>query len=142
MRVDQCVQQQPHEAWRRLTIRDTTKGKMRVNILHQRVWLWDGKQNRAKHRHLIVRSEVNGSKIKYNLSNAPANKALKRLAYMQAQRYWVKRYFQDSKTSCGMSEYQARRWRSWHHHMALVMMAMLFMLEQRLSYKGAHPLLS
>jgi hypothetical protein len=41
-----------------------------------------------------------------------------------------------------MSDYQARGWRSWHHHMALVMMAMLFMLEQRISYKGSHLLLS
>jgi len=41
-----------------------------------------------------------------------------------------------------MAEYQARGWRSWHHNMALVMMAMLFMLEQWLSYKSSHPLLS
>lgn len=142
MRVDQWVAQQPDEAWRRLTIRDTTKGKLRVDILHQRVWLWDGKERQAKHWHLVVRREINGSKIKYSLSNAPATIAIKRLAYMQAQRYWVERSFQDSKTSCGMSDYQARGWRSWHHHMALVMMAMLFMMEQRVSYKGSHPLLS
>jgi SRSO17 transposase len=49
---------------------------------------------------------------------------------------WVERSFQDAKTSCGMSDYQARGWRSWHHHMALVMMAMLFMLEQRISVDG------
>jgi SRSO17 transposase len=142
IQVDQWVRQQPAEAWKRLTIRDTTKGKLRVDILHQCVWLWDGKEKQAKHWHLLVRREVKGSKIKYSLSNAPANTALKRLAYIQAQRYWVERSFQDSKTSCGMSDYQARRWRSWHHHMALVMMAMLFMLEQRLLYKDSHPLLS
>jgi SRSO17 transposase len=142
MQVEQWVRQQPDDAWRRLTIRDTTKGKLRVDILHQRVWLWDGKEKQPKHWHLIVRREINGSKTKYSLSNAPASTALKRLAYMQAQRYWVERAFQDSKTSCGMSDYQARSWRSWHHHMALVMMAMVFMLEQRLSYKGSHPLLS
>ena len=142
MQVHRWVQQQPAEAWRRLTIRDTTKGKLRVDILHQRVWLWDGKEKQAKHWHLIVRREVNGSKIKYSLSNAPANRTVKRLAYMQAQRYWVERSFQDSKSSCGMADYQARSWRSWNHHMSLVMMAMLFMLEQRLSYKGSHPLLS
>jgi len=142
MQVAQWVQQQPAEAWKTLTIRDTTKGKLRVNILHQRLWLWDGKEKQAKHWHLIVRREANSSKIKYSLSNAPAHTAVKRLAYMQAQRYWVERSFQDSKSSCGMSDYQARSWRSWHHHMALVMMAMLFMLEQRLLYKDSHPLLS
>ena len=142
IRVDQWVQQQPGKAWKRRSIRDTTKGVLRVDILHRRVWLWDGKEEKAKHWHLIVRREINGSKTKYSLSNAPGNTSIKRLAYMQAQRYWVERSFQDSKNSCGMSEYQARKWRSWHHHMALVMMAMLFMLEQRLKYKDSYPLLS
>jgi hypothetical protein len=27
---------------------------------------------------------------------------------MQAQPYWVERFFQDSKTICSMSDYQAR----------------------------------
>ena len=61
---------------------------------------------------------------------------------MQAQRYWVERNFQDAKNQCGMGEYQARKWQSWHHHMAMVMMAMLFMVEQRIFYKDAYPLLS
>jgi hypothetical protein len=34
------------------------------------------------------------------------------------------------------------KWRSWHHHMAMVMMALLFMLEQRLLHKEQYPLLS
>jgi SRSO17 transposase len=142
IRVDQWAKEQPAKSWKRLSIRETTKGKLRVDVLHQRVWLWDGKEKQAKHWHLIVRREINGSKINYSLSNAPANTSLKRLAYMQAQRYWVERSFQDSKNSCGMGDYQARSWRSWHHHMALVMMAMLFMLEQRLVHKNSHPLLS
>jgi hypothetical protein len=40
-----------------------------------------------------------------------------------------------------MFAYQVRGWRSRHHHMALAMMAILFMLHQQLSYKGSHPLL-
>jgi len=42
----------------------------------------------------------------------------------------------------GLADYQVRGWRAWHHHMALVMMAMLFMLEEKLSYKQSRPLLS
>ena len=79
-----------------------------MDILHQRVWLWDEKEKQAKHWNLVGRREVKSSKIKYSLSNAPESTAAKRLAYMQAQRYWVERSFQDSKTSCGMSDYQAR----------------------------------
>jgi hypothetical protein len=80
MRVDQWVQQQPDDAWRRLTIRDTTKGKLQVDILHQRVWLWDGKEKQAKHWHLVTRHEAKSSKIKYSLSNAPESTTVKRLA--------------------------------------------------------------
>jgi len=43
----------------------------------------------------------------------------------------VERSFEDEKGECGMADYQVRKWTGWHHHMALVMMAMLFMLDER-----------
>ena len=142
MRVDKWAAQQPEDNWQRVHVRDTTKGKLLVDFLHKRVWLWDGEEAHAHCWHLIIRREVKNKKIKYTLSNAPENTNLKRLAFMQAQRYWIERVFQDAKNQCGLGEYQARKWRSWHHHMAMVMMAMLFMLEQRLLHKKQYPLLS
>ena len=61
---------------------------------------------------------------------------------MQRQRYWVERAFEDAKSECGMADYQVRKWSAWHHHMALVMMAMLFMLSERIHHKDTYPLLS
>lgn len=142
IRVDQWATQQPDEAWQRMYVRNTTKGKLLVDVLHKQIWLWDGKESKANCWHLVIRREVDGSNIKYSLSNAPKKTNLKRLFYMQAQRYWVERSFQDAKMQCGLGQYQARKWRSWHHHMAMVMMAMLFMLEERLLYKDSYPLLS
>lgn len=142
IRVDQWVNQQPPSKWKRTRVRNTTKGKLQVGILHHRVWLWDGKESEAKCWHLVVRREIGSKDMKFSLSNAPASTSYKRLAYMQAQRYWIERNFQDAKNQCGMGQYQARKWRSWHHHMATVMMAMLFMVEQRMRYKDAYPLLS
>jgi hypothetical protein len=40
------------------------------------------------------------------------------------------------------ADYQVRKWSGWHHHMALVFMAMLFMLEERLRAADVYPLLS
>ena len=76
------------------------------------------------------------------MSNAPEATPPERLAFMQGQRYWVERSLQDGKGEVGLGDYQARKWSSWHHHMALVMMAMLFMLKTRLSHKDDYPLLS
>ncbi len=61
---------------------------------------------------------------------------------MQAQRYWIERAFQDAKSHAGLSHYQARNWAAWHRHMALVMIAMLYMVEQREQMKNDFPLLS
>jgi SRSO17 transposase len=41
-----------------------------------------------------------------------------------------------------MADCQARKWSAWHHHTALVMMAMLFLLRERRRHEGALPLLS
>src|ERR1019366_5463604 len=80
--------------------------------------------------------------IKFTLSNAAAETALERLAIMQGQRFWVERSFQDGKSNCGMADYQVRLWSGWHHHMAMVMIAMLFMAEERTAQHDTEPLLS
>ena len=41
-----------------------------------------------------------------------------------------------------MGQYQARKWRAWQHHMALVGLARLFVLEERLVRQETEPLLS
>jgi hypothetical protein len=51
---------------------------------------------------------------------------------MQGQRYFVERALEDAKQQGGFGEYQVRGWRGWHHHAALVMMAMLFITRERL----------
>jgi SRSO17 transposase len=143
MRVDAWVRKQAPGAWKRVALRDGSKGKIFVDILHRIIWLWDGKEPEARRWHLVVRREIDSPKeIKYSLSNASLDTPTERLAFMQAQRYWVERPFQDAKTQCGMGEYQARGWFAWHHHMSMVLLAMLFMLEQKLQHQPDIPLLS
>ena len=143
LRVDAWVHGQPPSAWQRLRLRDSTKGALQIEVLHRRVWLWDGKETQARCWHLLVRREITAAQeIKYTLSNASTETSTQRLAQMQAQRYWIERAFQNGKSQAGLDHYQARGWVSWHHHMALVMMAMLFMVEERSACCDTYPLLS
>ena len=129
--------------WTRTTLRDSTRGPLRVDVAHRRVWVWDGEEVTARCWHLVVRREVGSpTRIKYSLSNAPVDTALERLAQMQGERYWVERAFEDGKGECGLADYQAVGWRAWHHHVTMVMLAMLFIAEQRVAYQPGLALLT
>ena len=131
------------DAWTRCILRDSTRGPLRVDVAHRRVWVWDGEEAAARCWHLIVRREVGApKKIKYSLSNAPADTPLERLAQMQGGRYWVERAFEDAKGKCGLADHQALGWRAWHHHVSMVMLAMLFIAEQRVAHQPGLALLT
>ena len=87
---------------------------------------------------------MDGNKdTKYSFSNGGINQYTPReFAYFQIQRYWVERNFDDAKNEVGMSDYQVRKWNGWHHHHALVFMASLFLLKQKIDYQKEAPLMS
>ena len=61
---------------------------------------------------------------------------------MQGQRYWIERALQQGQQDVGLGDDPVRGWRGWHHHLTLVMMAMLFLLEERQLHQQPRPLLS
>jgi SRSO17 transposase len=133
----------PSQRWKAVTLRKTTRGVLRVRICRSKVYVWDGESEKVRCWTLIATKSIGiNPDTKISLTNASKHTNLKRLGWMQRQRYWVERAFEDAKSECGMADYQVRKWSAWHHHMALVMMAMLFMLSEKISHKDTHPLLS
>ena len=126
-----------------LKLRNTTRGKLNVRVLRTPVYIWDEDNNEVLQYFLVATQTLGKNpETKISLSNTPERLELKTLAWMQLQRYWVERAFEDAKSECGMADYQVRKWSAWHHHMALVMMAMLFMLNERILHKDTYPMLS
>ena len=143
IRVDVYVKEYAAYEWPTVTVRHGTKGPLKLSIHTRRVWVWDGESDVVSERTLIITRNHANTKIKYSLSNVDSiQTSLQRLAYMQAQRYWVERAFQEAKSELGMSDYQVRKWTAWHHHMALVMLALAFLVKERILYKQELPLLT
>jgi SRSO17 transposase len=141
--VGEIVDSLSTKRWKTVTLRDTTRGVLKVRICRLQVYVWDGESEKVKRWTLIVsKSLAKNPDTKISLTNAPKHKTLRRLGWMQRQRYWIERVFEDAKSECGMADYQVRKWSAWHHHMTLVMMAMLFMLSERIRHKDTRPLLS
>ena len=74
-------------------------------------------QRSGSKRYDIVATSTLGKnpQIKISLTNADDTIDLKKLAWMQHQRYWIERAFEDGKSECGMADYQVRKWSAWHH---------------------------
>lgn len=129
-----------------ITIRSGTKGAIKSKIAVINVYTWDGHSSSSKQRQLLIRisATTNGNEeIKYALCNAkPGQYTAKQIAQMQAQRYFVERAFQECKTDIGMSEYQVRDWKAWHHHMAMCMMAQAYIVTEKKEHQENMPLLS
>jgi hypothetical protein len=81
--------------------------------------------------------------VKYSISNGDLNEYThKEYAYFIAQRYGVERSFDNAKNELGMSDYQIRKWQSWHTHHSLVMMASLYVTTQLIEHQIEISLLS
>ena len=129
-------------AWQPVTGRNTTRGKLELRAWRQVVYVWDGHSAHARRLTLVVTENRDGTDRKYTVTNAPEATPLERMVFCQRQRYWIERTFEDAKGECGMADYQVQKWSGWQHHMALVMMALLFMLQERLEQKKEYPMLS
>ena len=140
--VQQFVQGCPTKDWRVYNVRETTRGSLKLRVLRKSVYVWDKHSGKGRRYELLVTESLDGQDRKYSLTNQKPSTSTRRLCWMQRQRYWVERCFEDGKSQCGMADYQLRLWNAWHHHMALVMMAMLFMLSEKLRMQEQCPLLS
>lgn len=139
--VEQLAQRHFESQSRWVVMRPGHKGPIEVRVWHRTVWCWEPKWDCPKKRTLIVREDRAGD-FKYTLTNLTDIQDPQRLAYIQGQRFWIEHAFQEAKSQLGMAQYQVRVWRGWHHHMALVALAMLFTLGEQSTSKPHAPLLS
>ena len=135
-RVDKIWRDYAPRLAQNVSFRNATKGTLKAQVL--RIALCD-KDGLTNGRSLVISCDGTGA-IKYSLTNALGN--ARELCYRQHQRYWIERAIQEAKSEVGMAQYQVRGWFGWHQHSAMVTLAMLFALQQKLAYRDCVPLLS
>ncbi len=140
--VADLVEENFKERHKVLSYRQGTKGKLCARVWIKDVWVWEGRwKSGPRKRRLIVRQDESGD-FKYSLTNLPDPKDWQRDLYVQGQRFWIEHSFHEAKSQTGMAQYQVRVWPGWHHHMAMVCLATLFMDETKVRHKKSQPLLS
>jgi len=143
VRLDELFKTINPKAWKTEVIRDTTKGKLKLKVYKLSVWYWNKKDDKAIKRTIIITKTLDKKpKIKFSVSNGDVDEySCKQYAYFVSQRYWVERTFDNAKNELGMSDYQIRKWKSWHNHHSLLFLTSLLIMKQQIDNVNV-PLLS
>ena len=129
------------EDFEEIAFRQGHKGKVCGRFWLGEVWHWERGESRARKRSLLIRKDADGS-LKFSLTNIQKDGELVAYARAQGQRYWIEHAFHEAKSQLGMAQYQVRVWKGWHHHMAMVCMAQLFVETHKKAVSEESPLLT
>jgi SRSO17 transposase len=118
----------PDTHFQRFPVRNTERGVLDDRFAMRRVWTI--REGELAEEWLVIRHE-NDQRYTYALSNAPANTAPDRLAWLKCVRHFVERANQDAKSETGWDELQAQKYRAWEHHLAMTIMATWFIAQTK-----------
>jgi SRSO17 transposase len=130
--VVEAMKQIPTKAWKKMTVAEGSQGPRVYEYAEKVVWFSEeGTPTPTFERLLFRRSIGQEAEVKFQRSNAPLKVRLPRLAEVGGSRWTIEQDFQAGKGECGLDEYETRGWVGWHHHTALSMLALLFLVLQR-----------
>jgi SRSO17 transposase len=116
----------PPSAWQALQVRQGAVGPLVFEFAAVRVWSMRHRKPGPPAWLLIRRSLGEEPEVKYYVSNAEAETPVSTLALVACTRCRVEEFFEACKSYLGMAQYEVRSYVGWHHHMALVGLAHLF----------------
>jgi SRSO17 transposase len=140
VRLDEWAERIPATARRRYRMLEGAKGPLVADFVAFRaVAVRDrlpGPEGWVLLRYKVIGPD-DQPKVKFYLSNAPADTGLEELVRICGMRWPIESSFEEGKGELGMDQYELRFWAGWHHHMTLVILAHHFLvrLQRRLSQR-------
>jgi SRSO17 transposase len=132
IRVVEAIKHLPTNAWKRMTVAEGSQGPRVYDYAEMTAWFSEEGVPAPTHERFLVRRSLGQEpEFKFQRSNVPMQIKLSRLSEVGGSRWTVEQDFQAAKGECGLDEYETRGWIGWHHHTALSMLALLFLVLQR-----------
>lgn len=131
LRVDAVAQHLPDTAWQPVTIKEGSKGPLRVQVACLRVIaLRDGLP--GPDVWLVLRRGMTPeAELKTYLCNAAADVPRRILIWLLGMRWPIELAIREGKDELGMDHYEVRSWRGWHRHLTLTFLAHHFLVWQQ-----------
>lgn len=138
-RADAWAAQQPDARWTRLTVRDGERGPLQVDAMAVRVRTKEERRVGPEERLVVTRTVEAAPRTDYSLSNADPGVPLSELVRVRFTRHRIEEVFGAAKGEVGLGQYEVRGWVGWHHHMTLSLLALWFLVLERIRVGGENP---
>jgi len=145
-RVDNVCRYSPvfrQKPWRRVRIKDTTRGPVIWEIKAERVHLVDASNPdnnisfpTDRRYWLLVARNPRTSEVKYFISNASAKTTLKELLRIAFARWHVEKWFERAKQEAGFGAFEVRTYTSLIRHWLSSRIAMYFLAAETQRLRG------
>lgn len=122
-------------SWQTYRIKDTQKGPEVWHIRETRFYPNDGGLPGRECRLIIAVHALSGE-VKYFLSDAGPEVALKTLLYVAFSRWHIERLFEDGKGEVGFDHFEVRSYKSLIRHLVLTNLSLYFLCEQTTRLRG------
>jgi SRSO17 transposase len=133
VRVDRWAAALPSSAWTRVEVRPGEKGPLIVEAVKRRVSAKTDRRRAGPEEVLVVfreKQEDSTFKHDYALSNGSAETPLPEFARVFNAEHRIEQCLKRAKGEAGLSHYQVRTWRGWHHHQTLSLIATWFLTKE------------
>jgi SRSO17 transposase len=133
------------EAWRTISWRRGTRGRLTGLFAARRVRVADGHKHRMLDNRMqcmpgdevwLVGERRSTGEQKYYVSNLPGETTLKRLAATIKARWICEQAHQQLKEELGLDHFEGRSWTGLHRHALMTMIAYAFLQSRRLKATG------
>lgn len=126
-------------SWGLYRVKDTEKGPVVWWVRESRFYPSSGGLPTGEELRLIVAREVVSGEVKYFLSNAPSEFALKELLAVAFSRWHIEKLYQEGKGEVGMDHVEVRNYTSLIRHLVLTHVSIYFLAEQTEILRGEKP---
>jgi SRSO17 transposase len=123
----------PKHAWRTITWREGTNGKLQSRFARVRVRVAPirGEARFAEETLLIEWPKGEAAPTKFWLATVDRNMSFRGLVDIAKLRWRIERDYHDLKQEIGLGHYEGRGWRGFHHHATLSIAAYGFLISER-----------
>jgi SRSO17 transposase len=126
----------PASAWKQVTWRQGSKGPQRSRFASLPLWAAHGwkqgpQPERVEEIALIEWPEGEPAPTRYWLARLPKKPALAKLVATAKARWRVEQDYRELKDELGLDHFEGRSWQGFHHHVALVTTAFVFLRQEQ-----------